>query len=145
MKTYLPLRIVTGVVCLYCVGMGLGLNGSQSMVAGMAERFLGYDLPEGSPLIFAARMIGVYMAFFGVTMGLVAWRPVQNRALLSAGAVLLVVRVVQRLATFDELQQTFGLTPGRNLAYVITVAVLAVLLLAFRILLVRDMRTGKTS
>lgn len=138
MKTHLPLRILTGMICLYCVTLGLCLNGPPEMVSGIAARFLDYEIPGDTPLIFAAKMIGVYMAFFGVTMGLVAWRPVQNRALLTVGASLLLFRAVQRMLYFEDLQAAIGLTSGKNLGYVLTVAVLAVLLLLFRILLYRE-------
>lgn len=135
MKNHLVVRLLTGFVCVYCVILGLCLNGPDVMVRSLASGLLDYDMPEGSNLVFAARLIGVYMAFFGVTMGLVAWRPVQYRVLLTAGAGLLVLRALQRIFWFSELHTAFGTSAQKNWTYVITIVVLAALMLTFRLLL----------
>lgn len=140
MKKHISLRIIAGIVCLYCVVLGLCLNGSEALVADLLRKFLDYELPENSTLIFAARMVGLYMGFFGLCMGLVAWNPVRNRALLSVAAILLVLRAIQRLAFRGDLENAFGISPEKNWIYVITVLLLAGLFIIFRFVLYRDMK-----
>lgn len=142
MKKHLILRVLAGIVGIYCILLGLCLNGPHTMIAGLATGFLDYELPEDSSLVFAARMIGVYMGFFGVTMGLVAWNPIRNRALLTVAVVLLVLRAIQRLVYFDELRVAFGISTQKNWGYVTTMVVLAALFLVFRLVLLRDMKTA---
>jgi hypothetical protein len=142
MKNHLLLRIVATVICLYSVGLGVCMNGPASLVGALTTSFLDYPLPKDSTLLFAARMIGVYMGFFGVTMGLVAWNPVRHRSLLTAATILLVLRVIQRLAHLDELQVAFGLSAQKNASYVATLVTFAVILLAFRIGLHRELKTA---
>ncbi len=145
MKSYWLLRMVTGIICVYCLILGLCLNSSETVIQGLAVRLLDYELQEEPVLILAARLIGVYMAFFGMTMGLVAWRPVQNRALLSVASGFLVVRVLQRSLYFNDLQNTFGLTAQKNSLYLGSLFVIALLLLVLRMRIWKDMRETSVS
>lgn len=145
MKNQLLLRLVSGIICAYCIILGICLNGGEAVVSKLALQFLEYEIPAGSPLVFAAAMTGAYMGFFGLCMGLVAWRPVQHRALLSVAVALLLFRALQRILNFQTLQETFGLSSGKNTAYVLTVVGLAVLLLFFRIRLFREMTSSASS
>ena len=145
MKKHLPLRIVCAFICAYCVLLGLCLNSGDAMVGHIAQRFLEYQIPPDSPLVLAAGLAGAYMVFFGCCMGLVAWRPMQNRALLSIAVVFLFIRALQRIVNFQTLQETFGLTSGKNTTYIVIVLALAVLLLVFRLSLLREMKSSASA
>ena len=138
MNKLLLLRIFAAFVCLYCLSLGALLNGPVAGVEWALANLLNYEMPADSPLPFAARLVGAYMAFFGASMGLVAWQPQRHRALLSLAAGFLILRLVQRLLTFDSLNQLFGLEQGDNLTYLLTLAAMAGLCLYFRIELQRQ-------
>lgn len=138
MKVAGILRFAVWFVCIYCIGFGVLLNGPESWVSFVAKGMINCELDLTPPLRFTGRMLGVYMAFFGVALGLVGWNPQKNRAILSIGVVLLVLRILQRIVFAGQLETIFGITPGRNWAYIAITGVFAVMLLAYRVMLVQE-------
>jgi hypothetical protein len=59
------------------------------------------------------RIIGAYMITIGVMGGIAAREPQRHRPLIVAIAVLLFIRVVQRLAHTGEIQLAFGVSELR--------------------------------
>ena len=138
MKLQSVLRVVAGIVCVHSVAVGVCLNGPESLVAGMAAAFLDYRSPLEPSTLLAARMLGAYMTFFGLAMGLVAWDPIRHRALLTLAALLLVARAGQRLAHLDELRTVFGISDAKNWSYMATMLIMAAACAVFRIWLLKN-------
>jgi hypothetical protein len=137
---YTVLRVIAWCVCIYQVVLGIALNLPGSAVAAVAESVFGISKMPGEPTLIVARMLGAYMVAIGIGMGLAAWNPVKNRAFLSVGAILLGLRVVQRLVSFGDLQQVLGIAGSRNLTMIVVLAAFTACVIAFRLLLSRDMR-----
>ena len=138
MKPQTLLRAVLWLVCLYSVGVGLLLNGPDSGAAFLAEALLDFDQAIEPPLRFAGRMLGAYMIFFGLAVGLAAWNPQKNRAVLTLVSLFLVIRILQRLVYATQLESAFGISPGKNGTYIAVMALLTVLLVSYRWLIHRE-------
>lgn len=139
MKPQPLLRCALWLISLYTVCLGLLLNGPQSVVARIAANMLNYEQAIDPPLGFAVRMLGAYMIFFGVAVGLAAWNPRKNRAILSIASLFLVVRILQRMFYAAQLEATFGISSGRNWSYIGIMALLTALFLCYRWLVYREM------
>jgi hypothetical protein len=139
------LRCVVWFVCLYSIGFGLLLNGPDAWVAVVAERMLNYGQEIDAPLRFTGRMLGAYMMFFGVALGLVAWNPVKNRAVLTVAVLLLLCRILQRLVYAGQLESIFGISSQRNWTYIGILAVFAVAMAAYRVTLHRQINADVSS
>ncbi len=140
-RKYLAFRSVVWFVCCYHVLLGIVLHCPPEWIRWVATHCLGASqLPPVSAL-FLARMLGAYLIFFGIGMGLAAWNPNKNRALLTLGAILVLFRSVQRIAQADTLQETLGLSAATNWTTIIILWLFAVVLLLFRLQLYRERQT----
>lgn len=139
MKPQPFLRCALWLICLYTVCLGLLLNGPQAVVSRLALNMLNHDQAIDAPLAFAVRMLGAYMIFFGVAVGLAAWNPRKNRAILSVASLFLVLRILQRMFYAAQLEATFGISSGRNWSYIGIMALLTALFVGYRWLIHREM------
>jgi len=139
-KTYLPFRALVGVMSAYHVALGIVISGPPEPILALAGALLGATGTLEPATLFVARMLGAYMLVFGLGMGLAAWDPIKNRALLSLGAILTVFRAVERLLLAEDLELALNVAPGRNWATIAILAGFAVALGLFRWVLYRDMR-----
>jgi|GEM_PF-1338385 hypothetical protein len=133
------LRGLLWFICVYHVVLGLCANLPPSQVQAIAAALLGLQLPDNAALFQLLKPFGVYVMVFGVAMGIAAWNPVKNRALISLGVVLFALRLIQRLVDLDGVQQNLGVTSDRNWATIATVAVFTLLLAVLRWKLHREM------
>jgi hypothetical protein len=136
------LRGLLWFICIYHVTLGLCANLPPPQVQSVASALLGLHLPDNPALFQLLKPFGVYVTVFGVMMGVAAWNPVKNRALITVGVVLFVLRLLQRLTDLDGVQQNLGITSGRNWATIATVATFTLLLAAFRWKLYREMHAN---
>lgn len=138
------LRGLLWFICLYHVTLGLCANLPAPQVQAVGSALLGLHLPDNPALFQLLKPFGVYVAVFGVMMGVAAWNPVKNRALISVGVVLFALRLLQRLTDLEGVQQNLGVTSGRNWATIATVAAFTALLATLRWKLYRDMHATGT-
>lgn len=136
------LRGLLWFICLYHVVLGLCANLPPAQVQSVATSLLGLHLPPDPALFQILKPFGVYVMVFGVAMGIAAWNPVKNRALISLGVVLFGLRLLQRLTDLDGVQQNLGVASGRNWATIVTVAAFALLLAVLRWKLHREMQAS---
>jgi hypothetical protein len=139
---YLLPRVLLAAIGLYHVTIGVIAFFPPEGVKAAAAAILGLSLPDEPALFQVIKSFGVYAGVFGVMMGLAAYDPVKNRAMITAGVVLFALRVGQRLGNLDELERSFGVAAGRNLGTVAVVAGLGLALAWFRWRLWRDMRAA---
>jgi hypothetical protein len=145
-RNYVALRALLWVIGLYHITFGLLANLPAETMRQLAATLLGFKLPAEPVVDYIVQPFGIYVIVFGVMMTVAAWNPVKNRALISVGVVLFVLRIIQRLASFDDMQRAFGVTPARNLFTVSVVALFAAALIWLRYQLYRDMhRTDSTA
>jgi hypothetical protein len=139
MKKHLVLRGVVWLVCLHHLVLGIVLNCPVESIRWTTQALLGATkLPDASAL-FLARMLGTYMIVLGIGMGLAAWDPVKNRALLSLGAILVALRGLQRLVQADDLQSALGISSGSNWTTVLIILAFGAVLAFFRFRVYQDM------
>lgn len=140
MKTaYTPLRVLLWIVCAYHLAFGIAANLPATHVQLAAAKLLGVHLPDEAAVYHVLKPFGIYAIAFGVMMGVAAWNPIKNRALISIGVILFVLRILQRLLNLDGVQQDLGVSAGRNWTTIATVSALALLLAWLRWRLYRDM------
>ena len=141
-NNYTALRGLLWLICIYHVSIGVVAFMPAQVVRDSARVLLGLVLPDTPALFQVVKSLGVYAFVFGVMMGVAAWNPVKNRALITVGVVLFGLRIVQRLANLDELEHSFRVSTARNLGTVGVVAVIGVALAWLRMQVYRDMRRG---
>jgi hypothetical protein len=139
MEQFRILRVVTWVICVYHVFIGVVLNGPVPWIQWVSTTVLGATrLPDPSAL-FLARMLGTFALVFGLSMGLAAYDPIKNRALLSLGAILVGLRGVQRLFQAGDLESALGISAGKNWTTVLLILFFAAALGLFRYKVYREM------
>lgn len=137
------LRGLLWFICIYHVVTGLTANLSDAGVRFAADKLAGVQLRDNPELFHIARPFGVYVICFGVLMGLAAWNPVKNRAIITVGVLLFLARALQRIIFAQQFQATFNVSAGRNAVTITAVCLFAVALAVLRILLYQEMkRTG---
>lgn len=142
MNRHLYFRGIVWFICIYNIVLGIILNCPESTVVTFTKMVLTYDGVPSVAIMFTAKLLGVYMIFFGAAMGLAAWNPVKNRAILTVGAIFLVLRALQRLIQADHLQAAFGITPQRNWVFLALLLFFAAVVLAFRLRLYFEMKNS---
>lgn len=138
-KGYLVGRGVCAFVALYHLLIGALLVLSGEMSIALAAR-MGMTI-EGSQLLgVIGEILGCYIIAFGFMMAITAWDPIKNRAMLTVGIILVVLRLIQRLVFMEKVIDTFQMTSAAFWRDFIVVAILGLGLLAFRLMILRDSR-----
>ena len=141
---YTALRGLLWLICVYHVGCGLIANLFPDQIPALAERLAGMKVHAVPEFIYLAKPFGVYAMVFGIMMGVAAWNPVKNRALITVGVILFALRIIQRLIGMDEVQMIFGVSHARSLVTIGIVACFGAALAWLRFLLYREMHLEKT-
>lgn len=141
---HIALRALLWFICLYHVVSGLIPNLFPELLPMLAKQLAGMKIGAVPECIALARPLGVYAITFGIMMGVAAWNPVKNRALISVGIVLFSLRIAQRLLFLREAQEVFGVPLARSLVTVAVVSCFALALAWLRLLLYREMRAEKS-
>jgi hypothetical protein len=139
-KSYLLWRGVLWVFAIYhlCVGAILFLSGDLSIKA--LKYFAGATI-DGSPQLgVTSEILACYILAFGLMMAVAAWNPIKNRALMTIGVILIVLRVCQRLIFADKVMEVFQVPAANYWTSTSIVIVLGILIGTFRILIYRDMQ-----
>jgi hypothetical protein len=141
-KNYFVLRGVTWFISVFHVIFGIVLNTSPKTIVWFVTNVLGATKMPESSVLFLARALGTYMIAFGIGMGIAAWNPIKNRALLTVGAILVGLRAIQRIIQAADLEQMLGISSGKNLLTIGILFVLAAILIYFRMKLYQDMKNA---
>ena len=138
------LRALLWIICVYHIAFGLLANLPSETVRNLAHALFGLNLPEVSALEYVLKPFGIYVMTFGVMMGVAAWNPVKNRALISVGVVLFGLRILQRLISMAAMEHALSITPARNLGTLAVVAAFGLALAWLRLQLYREMHAPGT-
>ena len=144
-KQYRCLKAVVWLVCIYHVTLGLVLNAPVGLISSTLTHCLGATKMPDASALFSARMLGTYMLAFGISMGIAAWNPVKNRALLSVGVILVSGRALQRLLQADDLNQALGVSSSTNWATIAVLMVFACAMAFFRYKLWQKLRSEENA
>ncbi len=138
-RKYLVLRGVVWTVCIYHVLLGVALNAPVGLITWVATNVLGATRMPDASALFLARMLGTYLIVFGVAMGVVAFNPIKNRALLTLSAILVVLRAIQRVVQSGDLDQALGISAASNYTTIAILILIAAALAFFRFQIYREM------
>jgi hypothetical protein len=89
-----------------------------------AALFLGMELEFDPRLLLIGRFVAAYILAFGVMLALLCWRPVKLRALLAPALVLFGIRLMNKLLFLTTIEQTFGVTRGRSVFAMVSLALI---------------------
>ena len=144
-KKYVCLKAVVWVIGVYHVALGIILNGPADLISSTMSHCLGATKMPDASVWFSARMLGTYMLVFGIGMGIAAWNPIKNRAILTVGVILASCRALQRLVQADDLNQALGVSAAANWTTIAVLMVFAGVLAFFRFKLWQDMKAEEKS
>jgi len=143
-KSYTGWRMLLWFIAAYHVLSGGLLFFSGELTVRMLKTLAGVSVSGSSELGIAGEILACYLAAFGLMMGIAAWNPVKNRAIVTVGLVLFALRLFQRVYFADKVMQVMQIPPVRYWGAALIVAVLAALMGFFRWQLYKDMHgTGQ--
>lgn len=143
-KKYPAIRILLWFICVYHLVLGLCANLPAPQVQAAARLILGLEIPDHPVVLQILKPFGVYVMAFGCAMGMAAWNPVKNRALISLGIILFGLRLIQRLSDLQGVKENLGVSDARNWFTIGVVATFMLLLSILRWRLYHEMHSEET-
>jgi hypothetical protein len=138
-KTYSGWKVLLWLIAVYHVVSGLLLFFSGELAIRALNSLAGIRITGSPELGIAGEILGCYLLAFGLMMGVAAWNPVKNRAIITVGLVLFALRLFQRLIFAEKVMQVMQIPSAKYWSAAAIVAVLALLMGIFRWQLYRDM------
>lgn len=139
MKKYMGWRVLLWFIAGYHLLSGLLLLFWGDLSINTLKVLAGVTLSGSPELGIVGEIMACYLLAFGLMMGIAAWNPVKNRALITVGLVLFGLRLFQRIFFADKVMQVMQIPASKYWSAALIVAILAILLSAFRWRLYRDM------
>lgn len=136
---HLAIRSLLWFICLYHLILGVCAHLPSPQVQAAARLILGLDIPNHPVVLQILKPFGVYVMAFGCAMGMAAWNPVKNRALISLGIILFGLRLIQRLSDLQGVKDHLGVSEARNWFTIAVVASFTLLLGVLRWKLYQEM------
>ncbi len=138
-KTYTGWRVLLGLIAVYHLVSGGLLLFSGDLAIQAVKVLAGVNLVGSPELGIVGEIVACYLLAFGLMMGVAAWNPVKNRAIITVGLVLFALRLFQRVFFAEKVMQVMHIPSNRYWGAALIVAILALLLGGFRWQLYRDM------
>lgn len=110
-QTYLPLRIILGLVALAHILIGLGGIIPVVPTSWLANILYGASLTVTPQIEHIVQMWGAYMLTVGLIATFAVWQPAKNTFIIYGVSFLLFVRVIQRLFFAGQAFDVFGISP----------------------------------
>jgi hypothetical protein len=107
------LKVLLWLVCVTHLLLGMAGISSPALAERMANGFYGATVEFTPTVVHLVRILGAYMLAVGILGGVAAINPERHRPVIVAIAVLLAVRVLQRLLHAEEVHATFAISYGR--------------------------------
>jgi len=139
MSTYSGWKVLLWFISVYHVVAGGMLFFSGEMAIRTLNSLSGTRITGSPELGIAGEILACYLLAFGIMMGVAAWNPVKNRALISVGLVLFGLRLFQRIVFADKTMQVMQIPSAKYWGAAGIVAILSLLMGIFRWRLYRDM------
>jgi hypothetical protein len=138
-KTYTGWKMLLWFIAVYHVVSGGLLFFSGELTIRTLKALAGVTVSGSPELGIAGEILACYLVAFGLMMGIAAWNPVKNRAIVTVGLVLFALRLFQRVCFADKTMQVMQIPSTRYWGAALLVAILAVLMGVFRWQLYKDM------
>lgn len=118
-------RITTGIAAVYHLVLGGALLVLPAgAMSGITRVFLGTELEFDPTLSLIAKFVAAYILAFGVMLALLCLKPDRLRALVVPALALFGIRLVNKLVFLATIEETFGVTRGRSVFALVTLAVI---------------------
>lgn len=111
-KSYGPLRIVLGCVCLSHLIIGIAGCFPFFSIDRLAAIFYRASLTKNPQMEHIIQMFGVYMLTIGILGVFALLDPVKNKAIIYSISFLLFARVLQRILFAGQVNAIFGIPTG---------------------------------
>jgi hypothetical protein len=107
------LKVLLWLVCGSHLALGIAGVLSPTWAVEAARLFYGANLELTPVVVHLLRILGAYMIAMGLLGGVAALDPQKNRPFIIAIAILLAIRVLQRLLHAEAIQSNFGISDLR--------------------------------
>jgi hypothetical protein len=130
-RTFLRLLLVLVAVAHVVLGV-LACAARAGTVTSLVADLYGVTLTLTPQLHHVIRILGAFMVAVGVMAALAIRDPVRNRAIVDGLGILQVLRAVQRVVFASQIQEAFGMAPGRLMLQAAFFLLLGLVLLLIR-------------
>ena len=127
------LRVVLIIACLSHLAIGIGIIvGGTAAVEFMGRVYGAGTIPVAPEFLYILKPLGAYMITIGVLAAAAIYDPWNHRVVVYGIALLLLLRVLQRVVYGGEAQELFELTTARLVGQSMLFLGMALALLVFR-------------
>lgn len=121
-------RSIAWFASFYHIVLGLVATFSSGEFAmSLANKIYGVNINIEADLFMSlARFSGSYMIAFGLAMALLALKPFAYRHLAWIGAILIFIRIFDRVAYYSILEKSLGVTLISSLPTLLVISVMAI-------------------
>lgn len=130
---YVLLRLLLLWICLFHLGIGVGLNVSPEFPKMVAPWYGATKVVWSPQFLYILRPIGAYMVVMGLLVAVAAVDPRKHSAIVYGIGLLLIFRGMQRIVFEDEIMQAFGIGAGQNMINMCVFGGLGILVFLLRL------------
>ena len=122
-------RLTTGIAAVYHLVLGAALLVlPASALGGITRVFLGFELEIDARLEMVGRFSAAYLLAFGVMLALLCLKPRPLRVLVLPVLALFGIRLANKLVFMTTIEETFGISRGRSLFAIASLALIFVVM-----------------
>ena len=125
--SFRALQAFLWMICAFHVIVGVGLNLSSAIPAGMAS-YYGAEVNWTPQFVYILKPLGAFMFVLGILAAVAARNPLGNKMVVYGLVTLFVIRALQRVVFGGEIYAAFAIAPGRNIGNAVFFVALAVAL-----------------
>ncbi len=126
------LKVVLTLIGVYHIGLGVVPFISQELAVQAASSVFGMTLVVTPPLLYIAKLLGIYAFVFGIVVLLVAQNPQKHGGMIYVIILLYAARIVNRVLFIQGFMDAFQATAFRAWSDVVLLAVFAAALIVLR-------------
>lgn len=130
---YLLLRLVLLWICLFHLGIGVGLNVSPEFPKAVAPWYGATNVVWSPQFIYILKPIGAYMIVMAILLAVAVGDPRKHTAIVYGAGLLLIFRAMQRMVFEDEILNAFGIAARQNMINICVFGGLGILVLLLRL------------
>jgi hypothetical protein len=142
-KSYPLGKLLLWTIAIYHAVLGILLFVSGELSIQAAKALMGWTIVGSPTLGIVGEILGCYFIAFGLMMAIAAMNPVSYRAFITAGIVLIVLRLFQRLVFSGKVMEVFEVSTGRYWGAFVFVLLIGAALTLLRVQIQRDLGAAK--
>jgi hypothetical protein len=127
--SFRALQAFLWMICAFHVIVGVGLNLSSAIPAGMAS-YYGAQVDWTFQFVYILKPLGAFMFVLGILAAYAARNPLGNKMIVYGFVTLFAIRSLQRVVFGGEIYAAFAIAPGRNIGNAVFFMAMALALFA---------------